>query len=85
MALGGVAGSLIGLGIANLVDRSDNGHVGMGFFTVGAAGGMVVTHMLIEPGGDEGRFSSRLRLNPVGAALAASGMKGRFPLLSLSF
>jgi hypothetical protein len=85
MALGGIAGGLIGLGIANLVDRSDNGHVGMGFFTAGATGGMVITHVLIEPGGDEGRFSSRLRLNPMGAMLAASGMTGRFAVLSLSF
>ena len=85
MALGGIAGGLIGLGIANLVDREDNGHLDMGLFTAGATAGIAVTHALIEPGGDEGRFSSRLRVNPVGAALAASGMKGRFPVLSLSF
>lgn len=85
MALGGLAGGLIGLGIANLVDKNDNGHLGMGLFTAGAAGGIAVTRALIEPGGDEGRFSSRLRLNPTGAVLAATGVRGRFPLLSVSF
>ena len=84
MALGGAAGGLIGLGIANLIDKSENGHLGMGLFTAGAAGGVAVTHALIEPGGDEGRFSS-LRLNPAGAALAAAGVRGRFPLISFSF
>jgi hypothetical protein len=85
MALGGLAGGLIGLGIANLVDESDNGHLGMGLFTAGAAGGIAVTHALIQPGGDEGRFSSRFQLNPTGALLAATGVRGRFPLISFSF
>jgi hypothetical protein len=85
MALGGIAGGLIGLGIANLVDESDNGHLGMALFTAGAMGGVAVTHTLIEPGGDEGRFSSRLRLNPTGAALAAAGVRGRHPLVSIAF
>jgi hypothetical protein len=85
MALGGIAGGLIGLGIANLIDESENGHLGMGLFTAGAAGGVAVTHLLIEPGGDEGRFSSRLRFNPTGAALAAAGVRGRYPLMSLAF
>ena len=84
MALGGAAGGLIGLGIANLIDKSENGHLGMALFTAGAAGGVAVTHALIEPGGDEGRFSS-LRFNPTGAALAAAGVRGRYPLISLSF
>jgi hypothetical protein len=84
MALGGIAGGLIGLGVATLIDESENGHLGMGLFTAGAAGGVAVTHALIEPGGDEGRFSS-LRLNPTGAALAAAGVRGHYPLISFSF
>lgn len=85
MMLGGIAGGLIGLGVANLVDKSENEHLGAGLFTAGAIGGIAVTHALTEPGGDEGRFSSRLRLNPGGAVLAAMGMRGRYPLVSFSF
>jgi len=85
MALGGLAGGLVGLGIANLVDQSDNGHLGTGLFTAGAAGGIAITHALIAPGGDEGRFSSRFQMNPTGALLAAAGVRGRFPLISISF
>jgi hypothetical protein len=85
MALGGLAGGLVGLGIANLVDQGENGHLSLGLFTAGAAGGIAITHALIEPGGDEGRFSSRLQLNPTGALLAAAGVRGRFPLVSISF
>jgi hypothetical protein len=85
MMLGGLAGGLIGLGVANLADKGDNGHLDLGLFSAGAIGGVAVTHALIEPGGDEGRFSSRLRLNPTGALLAASGVRGRHPLLSITF
>jgi hypothetical protein len=95
MSLGGVAGGLIGLGIAYLVDEGDNGHLGMGLFTAGAASGVGLTHSFLAPPGDEGRgaavrdagngFGSRIRLNPTGAALAAAGVRGRFPLLSVSF
>ena len=84
MMLGGLAGGLIGLGVAKLIDESENGHLGMSLFTAGAAGGIAITHALIEPGGDAGRFSS-LRFNPTGAVLAATGARGRFPLLSMSF
>ncbi len=82
--LGGVAGGLIGLGIANLIEEADEGHLALGLFSAGAAGGIALTHALIEPGGDEGRFSS-LRFNPTGAALAATGMRGRYPIFSLTF
>jgi hypothetical protein len=95
MSLGGIAGGLIGLGIANLIDDSENGHLGMGLFTAGAVAGVGLTHAFTAPGGDEGRagagrqgnggFSSRLQLNPAGAALAAAGVRGRFPLASFSF
>ena len=82
--LGGVAGGLIGLGIANLIEEADEGHLALGLFSAGAAGGIAVTHALIEPGGDEGRFSS-LRFNPTGAVLAATGIRGRYPIFSLAF
>ena len=96
MSLGGIAGGLIGLGIANLIDRSENGHLGMGLFTAGAMAGVAATHSFTAPGGDQGRggppgggasggFSSRIHLNPAGAALAASGVRGLFPLASFSF
>lgn len=82
--LGGVAGGLIGMGIANLIEDADEGHLALGLFSAGAAGGIAVTHALIEPGGDEGRFSS-LRFNPTGFAFAATGVRGRHPILSLAF
>jgi hypothetical protein len=85
MSLGGLAGGLIGLGVANLIDRNNNGPLNTGLFTAGAVGGVAVTHALIEPGGDEGRMSSSLRLNPAGALLAAAGVRGRYPLLSFAF
>ena len=85
MGLGGIAGSLVGLGIANLIEDGDNERLNLGMGTAAAIGGIFATHAYIAPGGDEGRFSSRIRFNPAGAALAASRIEGRHPLLSVSF
>ena len=87
LGLGGIAGGLIGLGIANLIDDDEdpNDRLAAGLFTAGAAGGVGITHNLIAPGRDTGRFSSRLRFNPAGAAFAAAGVTGRHSMLSLSF
>ena len=85
MGLGGIAGSLVGLGIANLIDRESSPRLDVGLGTAAAIAGVFATHGYIAPGGDAGRFSSRIRFTPAGAALAAAGVQGRFPLLSVSF
>ena len=85
LGLGGIAGSLVGLGVANLIDRTDNARLNMAVGTAAAIGGVAATHAYIAPRGDEGRFSSNIRFNPGGAALAAARVPGRYPLLSVSF
>lgn len=85
LGLGGIAGGLIGLGVANLVDREGDGAVDIGIFTGGAIGGVALTHGLLGVGRDTGRFGSRIRFNPAGLGLAAAGVQGRHPILSVSF
>jgi len=85
LGVGGIAGALVGLGVASLVGGSDDARVNVGIAAASAIAGATATHLYIAPGGDEGRFSSRLRFNPAGAALAAAGVPGRFPVLSVSF
>jgi hypothetical protein len=87
LGLGGIAGGLIGLGIANLIDDDEdqNDRLAAGLFTAGAIGGVGITHNLIAPGRDTGRFSSRLQFNPAGAAFAVAGIEGHHSVFSFSF
>ena len=85
LAVGGAAGALMGFGISNLLGGSDDARVNVGIGTAAAIAGIAATHYYIAPGGDDGRFSSNLRFMPGGAALAAAGVPGRYPVLSVAF
>jgi hypothetical protein len=85
LGLGGAAGALMGFGISNLVGGTDDNRLNVGIGTGAAVLGIAATHYYIGPGGDEGRFSSNIRFTPGAAVLAAAGLPGRYPLLSVSF
>lgn len=86
LALGTAAGGLMGAGLYVLFDRErDNDAMARGLATGGAIAGFWLTERFVEPGFDRGSPFSRLDINPTGLALAASGVRGRFPILSLSF
>jgi hypothetical protein len=85
LGLGGIAGSLVGLGVANLIEDGDNERLNVGLGTAAAMAGIAATHLYIAPRGDEGRFSN-IRFTPGNAALAAAArIPGRYPVLSVSF
>ena len=85
LAVGGTAGALMGFGLSNLLGGTDDDRLNVGIGTAAAVLGIAATHYYIAPHGDAGRFSSNIRFTPGGAALAAAGVPGRHPLLSVSF
>ena len=86
LALGTAAGALMGAGLYVLIDRErDNDGVARGLATAGAVAGFWLTERFVEPGADRGSPFSSLDINPAGLALAATGMRGRYPILSLTF
>ncbi|MHB1297520.1 MAG: hypothetical protein ACYC0B_03230 [Gemmatimonadaceae bacterium] len=89
LALGGVAGGLMGVGVGVLVagEAEREGAITLGFATLGAIGGVVMTERYLQPRGDEGRRLGlgQLTIDPVGLASAAAGAPGRHPLLRFTF
>ena len=89
LALGGVAGGLMGVGVGVLVagEAEREGAITLGFATLGAIGGVVMTERYLEPRGDEGRRLGlgQLTIDPVGLASAAAGVHGRHSLLRFTF
>jgi hypothetical protein len=89
LALGGVAGGLMGVGVGVLVagEAEREGAVTLGFATLGAATGVLLTERYLQPRGDEGRplGLGRLEIDPAGLALAATGMRGRHAIARLTF
>ena len=86
VTLGAVAGALMGGGVYVLADR-DTKHdaLGLGLATVGAVGGVLATERAFPPEADAGRVASRMHFNPAGALLAASGVRGTFPIARITF
>ncbi len=89
LALGGVAGGLMGVGVGVLVagEAEREGAVTLGFATLGAVAGVLMTERFIQPLADRGRGTllGRLELHPTAAALAAFGMRGRHSFARLTF
>jgi hypothetical protein len=89
LALGGVAGGLMGVGVGVLVagEAEREGAVTLGFATLGAVTGVLMTERFIQPRGDEGRQLGlgRLSIDPAGLALAATGARGRHALMRFTF
>jgi len=89
IALGGGAGALMGMGIGILVsgeaDRS--GSATIGFATLGAVGGVLLTERYLQPKRDEGRIAwlERVRITPAGLVGIAAKSPGKYPLVSFTF
>jgi hypothetical protein len=89
LALGGVAGGLMGVGVGVLVagEAEREGAVTLGFATLGAVGGVLLTERFLGPLADAGRSRAlgRLSIDPAAVALAASGTPGRHALVRFTF
>lgn len=86
IALGALAGGLMGSGIYVLIDRErDNSGVALALGTAGAIGGVLLTEQYVRPRADAGPQYSRIRFTPGGLALAGMGVHGNHPILSIDF
>jgi hypothetical protein len=89
LALGGVAGGLMGVGVGVLVagEAEREGAVTLGFATLGAIAGVLVSERFVLPAGDQGRQYGlgRLSIDPAALAAAAAGMPGRHALARFTF
>ena len=84
---GGLAGGLMGAGVALLTGGSQgrlNGYTAA-FTTAGAAAGVILAQRYMVPKADGALRLGGLRINPLGAVAAATGMRGSYTLGSLSF
>lgn len=84
VAIGAGAGGLMGMGVGVLIDR-DNEALSVALGAVGAAVGIAATERIFPPNGDAGRSAARVRFHPMNAGLAALGVPGRLPVLSIAF
>jgi len=86
LSLGAGAGALMGLGTAVLLDRSGKrGALELSLGTVGSVAGLAIAERYTSAKLDERRTSSRINFSPTGLALAAAGVRGSFPVLSVGF
>lgn len=89
LALGAGAGALmgIGIGVLSVGEAEAGGTLALGVATAGAIGGLVLTDRYLQPAPDAGRYGalSRLRVDPIAIAAAATGRTGRHPFLSFTF
>lgn len=86
LSLGAGAGGLMGLGTAVLLDRSGKrGALELSLGTVGSVAGLAIAERYTSAKLDERRTSSRINFSPSGLALAAAGVRGTFPVLSVDF
>ena len=84
---GGLAGGLMGAGVALLTGGSQakfNAYTAA-VTTAGAAGGIVLAQRYMMPKADGALRLGGLRMNPIGLVAAATGMRGAYTLGSLSF
>ena len=87
VVVGGVAGGLMGAGVALLTGGSQGrfNTFSAALTTLGAAGGIVLTQRYMLPKADGALRLGGLRMNPLGVVAAATGMRGAYTLGSLSF
>jgi hypothetical protein len=89
LALGGVAGGLMGVGLGVLIagEAEREGAVTLGFAALGAAAGVAATERFLLPMPDQGRSPGlgRLTIDPAGFAAAAAGVPGRHALARFTF
>ncbi len=86
LLLGAGAGGLMGAGVYALIDRDrSNDPLLVGLASLGGVAGAGLTHYYLVPRADAGRLSGRLRVSPEGLALAAAGVRGAHPLVTITF
>ena len=86
LLLGAGAGGLMGAGVYALIDRDrSNDPLLVGLASLGGVAGAGLTHYYLVPRTDAGRVSGRIRVMPEGLALAAAGVRGAHPLLTITF
>jgi hypothetical protein len=89
VALGGVAGALIGIGTGVLVvgEAERGASVTMAFGAAGAAGGIWMTERYAQPAQDGGGALEvgRVQFNPMGALAVAARAEGVHPILRITF
>ena len=86
LGVGTGAGALMGAGLHALVDREGrNDQLSFGLAAAGGIAGLMLSHYFLSPVDDADRFGERIRFNPSGAAMAAAGVPGAHPILSLTF
>ena len=86
LGLGAGAGGLMGAGIYALVDRDrSNDPLLVGLASAGGIAGAALTNYYLNSRADAGRVSERLRITPEGVALAAAGVRGAHPIVSITF
>lgn len=84
---GGLAGGLMGAGVALLTGGSQgrmNGYAAA-FTTVGAGAGVILAQRYLLPKADGALRLGGLKMSPLGVVAAASGMRGSYTLGSRSF
>lgn len=91
VSLGGLAGSVMGIGLGVLVsgDAQRWDATTLGFGALGAIGGVALTERYLQPARDVGRqqfgFLERLQVSPGAALAAASGTPGMHSIVRFTF
>ncbi|MDQ3674782.1 MAG: hypothetical protein M3365_10450 [Gemmatimonadota bacterium] len=86
VTLGTVAGGLMGLGVAALIDNElGSPQMAFGMMTAGALTGLIVTERTVNPRVDAGRQRVRVTFNASGLAMLATGTQGMHSLLTVRF
>ena len=86
IALGTIAGALIGAGIAALGESTrENPHVVGGLAVAGGLTGLIATEKYVRPNRDAGRPRLRVTFNPASIPLLATRTPGNHSLLNVRF
>jgi hypothetical protein len=86
VSLGSLAGSLMGAGIATLIDTDDpDPHLLFGMAAAGGLLGIIATESYLDPSADAGRRRFRVTFNPASIALLAARSQGNHSLVNVRF
>jgi hypothetical protein len=86
VSLGWIAGSLMGAGVASLVDTDNpDPHLVFGAASVGGLVGIIATESYLDPSADTGRRRFRVTFNPASMAALAARTPGNHSLLNVRF
>lgn len=86
VALGAMAGSLMGMGIAYLTNTDDpDPHLVFGVAAAGGLLGIIATERYLEPSADTGRRRFRVTFNPASIAALAARTTGNHSLINVRF